>query len=223
MADDDLPPDDTQAPAEGQPAVIDIDAVLATFGGQFRNFDPWTVGRALGMTDRGIRFAVALVSGLNATRAALAAGYQGDPKDKNFRGAAARRAKGAKVVKFRKAAEEANKATDVKPLTDDEKLERLARGARSANDLTAKACIDAHTALQEKMGLRVPAEHPVLDVNETLREIASISPELADCLARQHGIIFSAAGSLASPSAPAKPTQAAAVNGARAYPSEATR
>ncbi|QWG16126.1 hypothetical protein KMZ68_13840 [Bradyrhizobium sediminis] len=199
----------------------DVDAIIAEGRAQQGgDFDAWKVGRSLGMSDQKIRMGIGLLTGMNATAAAKAAGYLGEGNA--LRSAASKTARSKGMQSFLKAAADHRAGKPDAPLTDAEKLKELARLARSNNPQMQVRAIEAHTQLQEDMGMRekAPVDH---DPVNTLREIAALSPlcaVVADELARIHGINFSSAQTLAMPSAEAKqqdaviPIKAHSLNGA---------
>lgn len=169
---------------------IDVDAVIREGRLELNGFDAYAIGHALRMDDRKIRMGLAILAGMEYSPAALAAGYSGNPKSGTFRSAASRKANSKQMKRFLQAAREFKAGLPERDLTDDDKLRELALLSRAGNPQLRIRAIEAHTALQEKMGRRRTApvnEKPA----EILRQIAAISPMcafVAQELARVHRV-----------------------------------
>src|SRR6516165_2928501 len=57
---------------------VDIDKVLASSEVQLAGFDPWATGKALGRSERAVKFGLALLTGATKTASAKIAGFPGD-------------------------------------------------------------------------------------------------------------------------------------------------
>jgi hypothetical protein len=172
--------------SERRPA-DDVDAVLAE-GKSLGGFDIWRAGRERGMSDQKIRMAAGLIRGMTKTDALRAAGYVGS-EGAALRSAASKAARSKQMQELLADAEKHKAGLPGRPLSDEEKLGELARLARSSNPQLRIRAIEAHSQLQEDLGLRSKQNFspdrfdPVL----TLLEIAALSPlcaQLADELAR---------------------------------------
>src|SRR5262249_30517084 len=131
---------------------IDIDRLLADCGRLYRGFDPFAIGRSLGMSDTAIRMGVALLSGLNATDALVASGRHGDPKTSTFRSKASQGASTKQMTRFLAAAKQHR--PEHSPLTSSEKLSILGELARSQNPSIQVRATVAHSQLESELDER---------------------------------------------------------------------
>jgi hypothetical protein len=168
---DDLPPDDDLEAAAPEVAGerIDIDALIAKSGFSFGNFDPWAVGKSLGMTEQAIKLGIGLLLGLNKTAAGRAAGFA-NMDTSGGRGSASRATKSAKLQKFLELAKAAKAGPPTGPLTDDEKESILAKIARGGNEQLAVRAILGTEQLKARKGDEKP-----FDPKSSLQQLASRS------------------------------------------------
>ncbi len=163
---------------------------------------------ALGLTELQTRFALALLAGNDQTasmRIACGLPLDGTKAPASFRSKASKAANSPKVGRFLELAREAQKNGPAdKPLTDVEKLQILARLARSSNPQNATRAVLAHAQLQADMNAAEKQAELDRDPVDILKELSKASPlcsVLADELARIHGLDFRSADVLALPKA----------------------
>lgn len=209
MADDD-------APSDLAADRIDVDAFIREACGALvlNGFEPLKAGRALGMSDKAIQFAVGLLQGRNATDALRAIGHKAGGSV--LRSAASKMARSPRVRKFLAQAAEHKAGLDNTPLDDDAKLKILAGLARSDNPAIQIRAVEAHRQQQNDIAARGRDGVTNPDPLDTLRQIAVLSPlcaTLADELARVHNIKFSSADLPAPPASEANKQAVAGING----------